>query len=148
MSSRQNRKVRQGGSVAGDLENPGARWATMSCVSFLAFPHGGLRCNQFKPDSDASCLDKGLFWTNLSHVPPDARVLEYIAFHFEVLRWRTADLSTPSSLFCYLYLRRENPNWTYDVGPSTWGVHRGLEIKDLRELKDLTIHDVQPLSDE
>ena len=28
------------------------------------------------------------------------------------------------------------------------GVQRGLEMEDLRDLKDLTIHDVEPISDE
>ena len=28
------------------------------------------------------------------------------------------------------------------------GVQRGLEMRDLRDLKDSTIHDVQPASDE
>jgi len=35
-----------------------------------------------------------------------------------------------------------------DVGPYTQGVQRGLEMEDLRDLNDLTIHDVQPISDE
>ena len=33
-------------------------------------------------------------------------------------------------------------------GPQTAGVHRGLEMKDLRDLNDLTIRDVKPRSDE
>ena len=36
-----------------------------------------------------------------------------------------------------------NLDCTYDVGPSTQGVQRGLERKDPRDLKDLTIHNVQ-----
>ena len=42
-------------------------------------------------------------------------------------------------------LPRENLYWTYDVGPFTKGVRRGLEMKDLRDLKDLVIDDVQPI---
>ena len=37
---------------------------------------------------------------------------------------------------------------TYDVGLQTDGVQRGLEMKDLRDLYDLMIHDVQPVRDE
>ena len=37
---------------------------------------------------------------------------------------------------------------TYDVRPHPEGVQRGLEIKELRDLNDLTVHDVQPMSDE
>ena len=29
----------------------------------------------------------------------------------------------------------------------TQGVHRGLKMKELRDLKDLTIHDVKPIID-
>ena len=35
-----------------------------------------------------------------------------------------------------------------EVGPSTQGILRGLGMKDLRDLNDLTIHDVKPISDE
>ena len=42
------------------------------------------------------------------------------------------------------YIGRENLYWTYDVGPYSESVQRGLEIKDLRDLEDLTIHDVKP----
>ena len=43
---------------------------------------------------------------------------------------------------------RENLYLTDDVGPYTEGVQRGLELKDLRDLKDLTMHDVQLIGDE
>ena len=36
---------------------------------------------------------------------------------------------------------------TCDVGPKTSSVQRGLEVKDRRVLHDLTIHDVQHISD-
>ena len=32
--------------------------------------------------------------------------------------------------------QRENHHQTYAVGPQTQGVHRGLEMKELRDLKD------------
>ena len=41
-------------------------------------------------------------------------------------------------------IEREILYGTYDVGPYSESVQRGLEMKDLRNLKDLTIHDVKP----
>ena len=37
----------------------------------------------------------------------------------------------------------ESLNLTHDVGPYIQGVQRGLETKDLRDLKHLTIHDMK-----
>jgi len=44
--------------------------------------------------------------------------------------------------------KRRNRCLAYDDGQETQGVQKWLEMKDVRDLKDLTIHDVQPMSDE
>ena len=43
---------------------------------------------------------------------------------------------------------KENLYRIYDFGPYTEGVQRGLEMKDLRDLKHSTIHDVRPMRDD
>ena len=43
---------------------------------------------------------------------------------------------------------RDNLHCTYDVGTSSEGVQKVLEKKEVRDLEDLTIHDLQPISDE
>jgi len=50
----------------------------------------------------------------------------------------TLEDGRPATPAMVAWTKRENIYWTYDVGPETSGVQRGLEMKDLRNVKDLT----------